>query len=100
MSDTSPPTDKSPVFRTYSERRDAEARNRADANRRTHQHYRLPISKKKPVVNNPPRDNRYADPVPSAGNIPTRDMQPVPLKLRGQPTGEPCDVISLHDRRK
>lgn len=31
---------------------------------------------------------------------PTRDMQPVKLQLKGQPKGEPCNVVSLSEYKQ
>lgn len=103
MSTYDPPDPKPPTFRTYEERKAAEERHRADKNKQTHREYRLP-----PVP--PPGKGKHdkyqprptpRDPVPSAGGIPTRDMEPVKLPVaKKQDNGQFADVIPFTRDKK
>lgn len=92
MSHTPPPP-KPPVYKTYAERAAAEKKIRDESNRKTHQEYRLlPVPAPGKTRRHDPKD-----PVPSAGGIPTRDMEPIKLPLRKrEDRGKFADIISIN----
>ena len=90
--DTGTPSTFKP--RSFEERKRAEEEARKRNNQSTKQSYRL---RERPGSGHARHQGWKHPPMPDTGGKPTRDMPPVPVKLRGQAAGEPCEIVSLSE---
>ena len=100
MGEYTPPPPKPPrppAYKSYAERKAAEEKIRANANKQTHQDYKLP------PVPPPGKHEGYRprpDPIPSADGTPTRDMEPVKIPLKRKIQGEYADVLPFTRKKE